>query len=225
MDWLLNNPIVLTLIVLAVVLIAVGLILYFLVFRKKIKSAVEKNKEKRVKLEQENESAVNLAAGIFANKDTEQVKEKEKAKKEPINLNERLKVFTKPAEIKSKQNEQEFDDETKLDDKSEEVINNALAYMNQFKEGDSISNFTNNSSNSKKDNKSDSEVLKGMTSYMNQFNTNKEVEEDPNKKKVIVIEVDEDEEWKKPKPKSAEDVLKSVLPNYSTNKNRRSEDE
>lgn len=65
MDWLLNNPVLFTILIIAVVLIAVGLILYFFVFRKKIQAILEERKAKKEQNLSKNIESQNLVSDVF----------------------------------------------------------------------------------------------------------------------------------------------------------------
>lgn len=62
---LFNDPLAIILIVAGFVLIAVALILYFLVFRKKIKSKIEKSSAVRAEKKKKDDDAKNFASGVF----------------------------------------------------------------------------------------------------------------------------------------------------------------
>ena len=70
---LLNNPLALVLIVLAVVLVAVGLILYFLVFRGKVKKTLADNKVKNEKAQAKKAEAQSVVGDVFKEKQESEV--------------------------------------------------------------------------------------------------------------------------------------------------------
>jgi len=64
-DSLLNNPVGLTLLIAGIVLIAVAVILYFLVFKKKIDAKIKTNKVARGEKEVKDAKAQTLAGNVF----------------------------------------------------------------------------------------------------------------------------------------------------------------
>ena len=66
-----NNPLALGLIVGGIVLVLVAVILYFLVFRKMIKSACERGKANRAERRVKQEKSTNLASNVFGERNAE----------------------------------------------------------------------------------------------------------------------------------------------------------
>lgn len=82
-----NDPVALSLIVGGIVLVAVGLILYFFVFRKKVKAAVADNQVKKAKKTAADNKAKDSVASVFkSDQQTRQTVEEETESQEEMQL-------------------------------------------------------------------------------------------------------------------------------------------
>ena len=136
MNWLLNNPVVFTLIILAVVLIAVGLILYFLVFNTKIEAKLAERKKSAIAKRESDAKSKELVSDVFKERHIEENKAPENTEKE---VNETLKTLTSDSR-KEMLNAQNLKSQVKKkepakkgDEKDVNDIGDVISTMNQFK--------------------------------------------------------------------------------------------
>ena len=160
---LLNNiPLLVTIIVLFVV-IAVGLILYFLVFKNKINELIAKNKAKREEARKQKEESKSLASNVFKNKDKVEVKE------DNVDSTLTAAKYTNKTLVSNKEDLKGKFQENKQEIKSDAEIKDMTNFMGQF-QGKTVVDAKKAAANTTKPDISD-DLINSKTgdSYMGQF--------------------------------------------------------
>jgi len=97
---LLNNPVLFGLIIGAIIIVAVALILYFLVFKVRINRALQNQKAKRADKADKYEKSTNMAAEAFKDRDAVAVKESNSGINRIISESKsRMKKTEKPEKV------------------------------------------------------------------------------------------------------------------------------
>ena len=131
MNWLLNNPVVFTLIVVAIVLIAVGLILYFLVFKTKVEAKCAARKKRKEEKRSSDAKSKELVSDVF--------KEREKAEEPAVDdkqLEETIKKLSTDSRkqtTKVTKSDQPKPAPKKTEGKDVNNISDVISTMDQFR--------------------------------------------------------------------------------------------
>lgn len=184
LDRLLNNPLLFTVIMVAIVVVAVGLILYFLVFKDKIKQYIENKKiEKEQKLaKMEKDKA--LAGEVFAKKETDKNKPTSLTKQDQDKINKVISAVgaqsstlaTKAKKGQKKEvKELTSEEQAKIDEKISLVQGGISSGVNKTKPKSKKAS-KNDASNKDQTDKDDNDNNKSIDKFgfMDQFKNDKE---------------------------------------------------
>lgn len=135
---ILNDPLTFGLIIGGIILVAVVVILYVLLFRKKLHAGVEKAKVKRAKKAEEYEKATNMASDLFAAKEKEEERDTSLSDTEIgsiIKISKNKLVASEKKESKAKEEKKPKDtlkQKTKKSEKKDDDDGSVFNPMGQF---------------------------------------------------------------------------------------------